>query len=107
MAKVLLVDDELTALQTVGELLRVEGHEVFPSSNKADALTVLSAQTPELVITDLYLDKTQAQGLEILQRARELVPPSVVIVMTGFGSVETAVEMIRNGAFDYLDKPFR
>jgi two-component system, NtrC family, response regulator AtoC len=107
MAKVLLVDDELTALQTVGELLRVEGHEVFPCSNKADALTVLAAQAPELVITDLYLDKTQAQGLEILQRAREIVPPAVVIVITGFGSVETAVEVIKNGAFDYLDKPFR
>ena len=107
MAKVLLVDDELTMVQMVAELLRREGHEVFPFTNGAAAVAALVAHSPELVITDLYLDKTRAHGLEIIQKARELNPPAVVIVITGFGSIETAVEAMKNGAFDYLEKPFK
>jgi DNA-binding NtrC family response regulator len=107
MARVLLVDDELTMVQTVSELLRREGHEVFPFTNGAAAVAALTEQAPELVITDLYLDKTRAHGLEILQKARALNPPAVVIVITGFGSIDTAVEAMKNGAFDYLEKPFK
>jgi DNA-binding NtrC family response regulator len=107
MAKVLLADDELTMVQTVSELLRQEGHEVLPFTNGTAALTAVTSQSPELVITDLYLDKTRAHGLEILQKARALNPPATVIVITGFGSIETAVEAMKHGAFDYLEKPFK
>jgi two-component system response regulator AtoC len=107
MAKVLLVDDELTMVQMVAELLRQEGHEVLPFTNGPAAIAALGMHSPELVITDLYLDKTRAHGLEIIQKARELNPPAVVIVITGFGSIETAVEAMKNGAFDYLEKPFK
>src|SRR5712671_2403576 len=107
MARVLLVDDELTMVQMVAELLRQEGHEVFPFTNGQAASAALIAHSPEVVITDLYFDKTRAQGLEIVRKARELDPPAVVIVITGFGSIETAVEAMKNGAFDYLEKPFK
>jgi DNA-binding NtrC family response regulator len=107
MPKVLLVDDELTMVQTVADLLRQEGHEVFPFTDGQAAAAALTTHTPDLVITDLYLDKTRPHGLEILKKARELVPPAVVIVITGFASVETAKEAMKNGAFDYLQKPFK
>jgi two-component system response regulator AtoC len=107
MAKVLLVDDDVTMVQMVAELLRQEGHEVFPFTNGPAALAGLAEHTPELVITDLYFDKTRAHGLEILERARELSPPAVVIVITGFGTIETAVDAMKKGAFDYLEKPFK
>jgi len=107
MPKVLLVDDELTMVQTVADLLRQEGHEVFPFTDGQAAAAALATHAPELVITDLYLDKTRPHGLEVLKKARELVPPAVVIVITGFGSVETAKEAMKNGAFDYLQKPFK
>jgi DNA-binding NtrC family response regulator len=107
MAKVLLVDDELTMVQMVTDLLRQEGHEVFPFASGQAAVPALAAHLPDLVITDLYLDKTRPHGLEILRKARELVPPAVVIVITGFGSIQTAVEAMKNGAFDYLEKPFK
>ena len=81
MAKVLLADDELTMVQTVSELLRQEGHEVFPFTNGAAALEAITSHSPELVITDLYLDKTKAHGLEILEKARALNPPATVIVI--------------------------
>src|SRR6266567_2230897 len=107
MARVLLVDDELTMVQMVAELLRQEGHEVFPFTNGAAAMAALTEQAPELVITDLYFDKTRAHGLDIVHKARQLTPPAVAIVITGFGSFETAVEAMKNGAFDYLEKPFK
>ncbi len=107
MAKVLLVDDDLTMVQMVAELLRQEGHEVFPFSNGSAAVAGLTAHLPDLVITDLYFDKTRAHGLEVVQKARALSPPAVVIVITGFGTIETAVEAMKNGAFDYLEKPFK
>jgi DNA-binding NtrC family response regulator len=107
MARVLLVDDELTMVQMMTELLRREQHEVFPFTNGPAASAALLTHSPELVITDLYFDKTRAQGLEIVRKARELNPPAVVIVITGFGSIESAVEAMKNGAFDYLEKPFK
>jgi DNA-binding NtrC family response regulator len=107
MAKVLLADDELTMVQTVSELLRQEGHEVLPFTNGPAAVSAVASQSPELIITDLYLDKTRAHGLEILEKARALNPPAIVIVITAFGSIETAVEAMKLGAFDYLEKPFK
>lgn len=107
MARVLLVDDEITMLQMVSELLRSEGHEVHPFNNTTAALEALDNIAPELVITDLYLDKAKAGGLDILKKSRSLNPPAVTIVITGFGSIETAVEAMKYGAFDYLEKPFK
>ena len=107
MAKVLLIDDEVTMVQMVTELLRREGHEVFPFSSNNAAIETLEAQCPELVITDLYLDKTRTHGLEILQKARALNPPSTVIVITAYATIETAVDAMKKGAFDYLEKPFK
>lgn len=94
-------------VQMVTEKLRQEGHEVFPFTNSKDALAALDTHAPELVITDLYLDKTRAHGLEILQKARSMTPPASVILITAFGSIETAVEAMKNGAYDYLEKPFK
>src|SRR5207249_10863393 len=97
MAKVLLVDDDLTMVQMVTGLLRHEGHEVFTFTNGVAAVAGLAKHAPELVITDLYFDKTRAHGLEILEKAREQHPPAVVIVITGFGTIETAVNAMRKG----------
>lgn len=108
MAKVLLVDDEITMVQMVTELLRSEGHEVHPFTNGSKAMDALESIQPELVITDLYLDKSQnTLGLDVVAKARSLNPPAIVIVVTGFGSIETAVEAMKKGAYDYLEKPFK
>jgi len=107
MAKVLLIDDEITMVQMVTEMLRSEGHEVFPFTSYNPAMETLEIQHPELVITDLYLDKTRTHGLEILQKARALAPPATVIVMTAYATIDTAVDAMKKGAFDYLEKPFK
>ena len=107
MAKILVIDDEATMVQMVTELLRSEGHEVLPFNNGNAALDAMEEQHPELVITDLNLEKSRTQGLDILRKARSLNPPAVVVVVTAFGSVETAVEAMKQGAYDYLEKPFK
>lgn len=107
MAKILVVDDEITMIQITSELLRAEGHEVFSSSNFNTAVALLETHQPELVITDIYLEKSRPVGLTLLARAKSMNPPPIVIVITGFATVETAVEAMRKGAFDYLQKPFK
>ncbi len=107
MANVVIVDDEVTMLQMVTDLLRKEGHQVFPYTSGKAALENLESHCPDLVISDLNLEKSRTQGLDVLQKARSLHPPAVVIVITGFGSVETAVEAMKKGAYDYLEKPFK
>ncbi len=107
MAKILLVDDELTMVQMVAEVLRQEGHEVFPFTNMNGVVEALASKQPDLVITDLYLDRTKPHGFEIIQKARAMSPPPTVIMITGFGTVDSAVEAMRLGAFDYLQKPFK
>ncbi len=107
MAKILLVDDEITMVQMVCEVLRADGHEVFPFTSAHGVLEALTERHPDLVITDLYLDKTKAHGMEILQKARALNPPPACLMITGFGTVESAVEAMRLGAYDFLEKPFK
>src|SRR5213594_187248 len=107
MANVVIVDDEVTMLHMVTNLLRKEGHQVFPYSSGKAALEALENHSPDLVISDLNLEKSRTQGLDILQKARSLNQPAEVIVITGYGSIETAVEAMKKGAFDYLEKPFK
>jgi DNA-binding NtrC family response regulator len=107
MAKVLLLDDEVTMVQSLAEILRREGHEVFPFSGYNAAVECLESQRPELVITDLYLDKTRTHGMEILQKARALSPPATAILITAYATIGTAVDAMKKGAFDYLEKPFK
>ena len=107
MAKVLLLDDEVTMVQSWAEILRKEGHEVFPFSSYNAAVESLESQCPELVITDLYLDKTRTHGMDILQKARALNPPATAILITAYATIGTAVDAMKKGAFDYLEKPFK
>ncbi|KAF0175720.1 MAG: sigma-54 dependent DNA-binding response regulator [Limisphaerales bacterium] len=107
MAKVMLVEDDLLSIQIVTEILRAEGHEVVPFNEGAGAIEAMERLAPEIVITDLNLGKTGPSGMDVLKRARALTPPAIVIVITGYGSFEIAVEATKLGAFDYLQKPFK
>jgi DNA-binding NtrC family response regulator len=107
MAKVMLVEDDLLSIQIVTEILRAEGHEVIPFNEGAGAMESLERLAPEIVITDLNLGKSGPSGMDVLKRARALTPPAIVVVITGYGSFEIAVEATKLGAFDYLQKPFK
>jgi DNA-binding NtrC family response regulator len=105
MAKVLIVDDELTLIQAVGELLRGEGHEVLPFTNARAALDAIPTVSPDLVVAHLVRDRTRTAAAELLQKARGITPPALVIMLTA-EAMGTALEAMRHGAYDYLQKPF-
>ncbi|MDX2019547.1 MAG: sigma-54 dependent transcriptional regulator [Deltaproteobacteria bacterium] len=102
-ARILVVDDEANARNALFELLKEEGYAVETAADGFKALGKMSDFTPDLVLTDLKMPGMD--GLELLRRVRESDEDAVVVVMTAFGAVETAVTAMRNGAADYLTKP--
>ncbi len=104
MAQILVVDDELHIRSAFVELLSARGHTVLPVVAAEDALAHLAAEPLDLVILDICLPGMS--GLEALARIRRLRPTVPVIVMTGQGTTETAIEATKHGAFDYQLKPF-
>ncbi|MEZ4414469.1 MAG: sigma-54 dependent transcriptional regulator [Gemmatimonadota bacterium] len=101
---VLVVDDEHTLRESCGNLLRAEGYQVEVCGRGDDAQELLRRKPFDLVLLDLYM--SQVPGMEILASALEANPDTIVIVMTGNPSVESSIEALRAGAWDYIPKPF-
>ncbi|MBI4459585.1 MAG: sigma-54-dependent Fis family transcriptional regulator [Acidobacteria bacterium] len=101
---VLVVEDDLALAQMVTTLLEAEGYAVSEARSSTEALERLAENNYSIVVSDIYLD--ERSGLDILRRARSLNSSCAVILMTGRGSLETVLEATREGAFDYLAKPF-
>ena len=104
MNRILIVDDEPSMREMLGIMLRKEGFEVLTADSRARAAAVLAQGPVQLVITDVRLP--DGDGIEILRHVRSASPETVVIVMTAYGSTETAVAALKLGAQDYLTKPF-
>ena len=105
MKTILLVDDEPHLLELVGETLKAFGYNVIPKSNAESALSVIQEGTDiNLVITDYRMPGMN--GVEFLTTLRNILPSVPVIMITGFSSVETYLQSISLGAFEYLHKPF-
>ena len=102
--RILVVDDQRNMRATTAMLLRAEGYEVDEAGGGEEALAMLSARPVELLVTDLKMEPID--GLTLLKRALEVAPAAQVIVMTAYGSIESAVEAMRRGAYDYITKPF-
>lgn len=100
---ILVVDDEMVVRQSIAEDLREQGYDTFLAENGEEALLELKKNGPELMITDLKMEGMD--GLTVLQRAREIDPNLGVIILTGYGDMESAVNALRLGADDYLCKP--
>lgn len=103
---VIVVEDDEGLLRTISEYLRKIGHEVRTATSAAAAWDLLLQEPADVLITDLKLPDPKTDGLDLLRRARELYPGLIVLVMTGFASVRSAVDAMRCGASDYLPKPF-
>jgi diguanylate cyclase (GGDEF)-like protein len=102
--RVLIVDDEASVRTLLSEVLHGQGYEVAVASNGEEAIE-LARKTPfEIVITDMRMPGIS--GVEVIQHMKNIDGECCVIVMTGFSSVESAVEAIRRGAYDYITKPF-
>jgi DNA-binding NtrC family response regulator len=102
---VLIVDDDEVVCEVLSAYLRPRGYRIRPVHTGQDALEALLAGRPEVVLLDLRLpDMT---GLEVLRRLREQQVESEVIIITGFASLDSALDAIKAGAFDYIVKPFK
>ena len=103
-SKILIVDDEPEPRQLFARVLRKEGYNVEEADTGKQGLEIARATVPDLVLLDLYLPDTS--GLDLLPRVLKICPAALVVIMTGRGEVETAVEAMKRGAVDYLVKPF-
>lgn len=102
---ILVVDDEASSLTTLSDFLEQEGYSILPARSGAQALELLERHEPDLIITDLRM--REIDGMRVLARAQEKAKDTPVIVMTAFTTMETAIEAISRGAYDYLSKPFK
>src|SRR6188508_1900639 len=104
MAKILVVDDQEMMRDSLAANLVREGHEVIAAGDGAAAVARLQGQRFDLLISDLKMPRMT--GIELLAEAKRLRPEMPVILMTAFATVSTAVEAMKLGAYDYIQKPF-
>lgn len=102
--RVLVIDDEATLRETCVNVLRLQGYNVTAEGRGEDALETVRRREYDIIIVDLYM--TQVPGIELLRAALEKRPETIVVVMTGNPSVESNLEVLEAGAWDYLPKPF-
>jgi nitrogen regulation protein NR(I) len=104
MGVILIIDDDYQIRQSFEKLLTEEGHEVLTAASGETGLTILGSVIPDLVILDIRLPGMS--GIETFLALRQIEPKLPVIIMTAFGTTETAIEATKLGAFDYVLKPF-
>ncbi len=103
--KILVVDDEKGMRDFLSILLRKEGHQVAAAANGAEAIELMGHEIFDLIITDVKMPSSG--GMEVLKAAREASPGTIVLMITAYASPENAIEAMKEGAYDYLTKPFR
>src|SRR6266851_5951709 len=103
--RILIVDDEVPQMQALCETLRDHGYATRGATTGESALTILRAEKFELVLTDLMMP--EINGIAFLRAALTIDPDLVGIIMTGEGTIATAVEAMKSGALDYILKPFK
>lgn len=105
LSRILVVDDEESIREFFEIMLKREGYEVLTASNGIKALEILKNQPVDLILSDIQMP--EMSGLELLTKVKELDPEMVMLMLTAFGSTETAVEAMKLGAYDYILKPFK
>ncbi|MBI5181422.1 MAG: sigma-54-dependent Fis family transcriptional regulator [Nitrospirae bacterium] len=101
---VLVIDDEKDFLENCLRLITKQGYACLTESNPEKAIERIGAERPDIVLTDLKMPKKD--GIEVLKEAKKIDPEIIVILLTGYATVQSAVEAIKEGAFDYIQKPF-
>ena len=103
MARILVIDDEEGIRKVLRQLLEYEGHEVRTAGGGGEGLTMFDEFKPAVTFLDVKM--ARMDGLEVLERLRRDHPEALIVMISGHGSIETAVEATRRGAYDFLEKP--
>lgn len=103
-ANILIVEDDKTLLEVESKLLSLAGYSVSTAQSAEDAMEMLKHKLPDILLTDLTLPGMS--GIDLIKELKKITPKTVCIVLTGYGTVETAVNAMKAGAFTYLTKPF-
>ncbi len=103
--RVLVVDDEETIREMLAEFLELEGYDVATAPDGVSALTALGGRVFDLVLTDMKMPRMG--GITLLEQMKQHAPSTIAVIMTGFGTVETAIDAMKRGAYDYILKPFK
>src|SRR5215218_289329 len=103
MASILIIDDEKAIRKTLSEILSFEGYKVEEASDGEEGLKKFKEKTYDVVLCDIKMPKLD--GLEFLQKATEHNPDVPIIMISGHGTIETAVEAVKKGAYDFVQKP--
>jgi DNA-binding NtrC family response regulator len=104
-AKLLIIDDERIALRNLEHVMKKEGYDVTGTQSGPNALKLIEERQYDVVLTDLRMEKVD--GMQILKKTRELYPDTEVIMITGYATLDSAVETMKHGAFYYIAKPFK
>lgn len=105
--EILIVDDEPDIRSLISLTLEDEGFMTVQAANAAEARAVISSRPPSCVILDIWMRDSDMDGLEVLRWCQEVYPEVPVLMISGHGTVETAVQAIRRGAYDFIEKPFK
>jgi len=103
MSNILIVDDEKAIRKTLGEILSYEGYKMDEAGDGEEALKRFKEKSYDVVLCDIKMPKMD--GIEFLEKAREINPDVPIIMISGHGTIETAVEAVKKGAYDYISKP--
>ena len=105
-SKVLIIDDEKDICFLISEILKDENYITTSSNNSDSALNEFSKFKPDILILDVWLGNSDLDGIELLKKFKEKDPFIPVIIISGHGTVDMAVNAIKFGAYDFLEKPF-
>jgi two-component system nitrogen regulation response regulator NtrX len=103
---ILVIDDEADIRELVAGILQDDGHHVRLAHDGAEAIDAVRRRRPSLVILDIWLQGSDIDGLDLLSMLKEIDPDMPVVVISGHGTIETAVAAIRKGAYEFIEKPF-
>ena len=106
MSKVLIIDDENDICFLISEILNDESFICQIANNSSDALDKFNKFNPDLIILDVWLGNSELDGIELLLKFKNLNPNLPIIIISGHGTVDMAVNAIKNGAYDFIEKPF-
>jgi two-component system nitrogen regulation response regulator NtrX len=104
---ILIVDDEADIRNLVQGILEDEGYSTRPAKNSDEAYEQVKIKSPSLVVLDIWLQGSKDDGLQILKKLKEDYPFLPVVMISGHGTIETAVAAIKDGAYDFIEKPFK